>query len=174
MSDVTFVRFVDEHRAHVRWLLAQDALAAASALEQKALLNAAASAMEMALIGYFAERTQVRFQAQLWQDLLAVGLHYRRLLTQAPCAEYLIAFWLNQEAELDSDLAVVQAAIGQAKTPAPVSYRTGLLSATSLLADSTMIATSAAPERVTLASLQQAWTLLDSQIDAERAQAHEC
>lgn len=144
MADLTYVRFVDEQRAKVRCLfsfLNQESTQnkAHNKIVEKALVDSVAQAMELALVGFFAEKTQQNYQSVLWRDLLTIGLDYRRLLKRTNTESFVIHYWQEQEALVDSALNIVKQVVHSAvmpKTPskqAQKDYQSSLLRDTSLV-----------------------------------------
>ena len=173
MPDTTYSRFVDAQRMQVRWFLAESKTHTSS-LAQAALLSSAALAAELAMVGYFAELTQKRYQMTIWRELLAIGANFHNLQAKVMAPPYMFASWREMESDADSALSLVQRAIVQAKTPSDMQYRSSLLSETSLVPQTAVIASSAALPPVVLQEFAAAWLVIDEQINRERAEALEC
>ena len=178
MSDTLLVRFVDDQCAQVNWLLACE-IDDASALAQRSILHAACALAELALIGYFAEQTQKRYNADVWQNFLAVGASFEALALAAKQPSTVLAQWRQLERDMDSSFALVLRAITQCKVPNPLSYKSSLLSTTSLsdeaiAAPAALIASSNQSPKITLASLKAAWADVTAQIQHDRQIALEC
>ena len=176
MTDTLLVRYVDDQCAQVNWLLACEDN---SALAQRSILNAACAVAERALVGYFAERTQKRYNAEVWRGFLTVGASFEALALHAQQSASVLVHWRHMEREDDSSFARVLQAIAQSKVPSPPSYKSSLLSATTLSEEALatpalVIASSNTPSIVTLASFKVDWLAVASQIQQDRQIALEC
>ena len=179
VADKAYIRFVNDQRVHVRSLLAE-LEKSTTAASKKTFFCAAARAAELALVGYFAELTQKRFQMPFWQKLLQSDRSFAGLQKHTHCDIAPIAFWLDWEAASDSPLYNLRSTIEQLNSPSQESYQQGLLAQTSLI-DSTsrsnLIASSAMKAEVKSLcdkKFAQAWALVESQMLFEREQALEC
>lgn len=183
MADKAYIRFVDDQRVQVRSLLAAWTQAI-TAVQKRAFFCAAVRAAEQALIGYFAELTEKRFQSVIWQQLKQGQGSFVRLQNKAACEiTPIVAFWLEWESRDSSSLGAILAAIKQVNSPLEEVYRTGLLAQTTLeealAVDDNLIATSAVakppePVKVSGESFLKAWQAVEAQILNDREQALEC
>lgn len=179
VADKAYIRFVNDQRVHVRSLLAE-LEKSTTAASKKTFFCAAARAAELALVGYFAELTQKRFQMPFWQKLLQGDRTFAGLHKHTHCDIALIAFWLDWETALESPLYNVRLAIEQLNSPTQESYQQGLLAQTSLVdsaSRSNLIASSAITTEVKSLcdkEFAKAWVLIESQMLFEREQALEC
>lgn len=179
MADVALIRFVDDQRAQVRWLLSQLAnVESLSALSQRTFLTATVRAMHNALTGYFAECTQKRYQPHAWLSLLGAAGSFAAMRKVAPCEAHLVASWLAQEADATSPLAAVLAVLASVGVPESSQYRSSLLVDTSLSAMApkaeSLIASSSGGEVFVGPELSCSWAELDALMLYERSQALEC
>ena len=180
MADVALVRFVDDQRAQVRWLLSQlSESESPNALSQRVLYAATVRAVHHALTGYFAECAQKRYQPNVWFSLLACAGSFAAMRKVVPCEAHVIASWLNQETDSGSSLAGMLATIAALSAPESPQYRSSLLAATSLSeresqADAVIASSANTAQALTAREIAQAWQALESLILAERSQALEC
>lgn len=170
------VRFVDDQCAQVNWLLTGED---ASSLAQRSILHAACAVAELALIGYFAEQTQKRYNADVWRGFLAVGASFEALALDAKQPDTALAHWRQLERDDNSSFAHLLRAITQCKVPNPLSYKSSLLSVTSLSDEAiatpaAVIASSNQWPKVTLISFKAAWADVTTQIQHDRQIALEC
>ena len=179
MTDVALVRFVDDQRGQVRWLLSQLVnFESQSALSQRVFLTAAVRAMHNALTGYFAECTQKRYQPHTWFSLLGAAGSFTAMREAAPCEAHLVASWLAQEADAASPLSAVLAVLASVGVPESSQYRSPLLADTSLseltAKPDSLIASSSGGEVFVGPELSCSWAELDALMLYERSQALEC
>lgn len=175
MADSVYTRFVDEKCAQAQWLIDRQ-VSADSQVGEASLLQALCAAAELALVGYFAEQSQKRFKADVWQTLVKTGPSFHALAEQTKAPQQVLTYWRQMELDEDSSFALVLRAITQSKMPTTGSYRSSLLTETSLQEGgfSSVIASSAAMPAVTLPQFVQAWSVVEAQIQFDRDVSVEC
>lgn len=176
MADAALVRMVDDQYAQIRQL-ASLALSVSDANSRRALFCAAVRALHVCITAYFAELTQPRFDKLLWPKLLACHGSFQSMARLAKVGAQNVNEWLEAELDDQSEYARALAAISAINMPIAASYRSGLLSTTTLndLASDALIATSArAPLLDTFDELMPMAQGLMSMIERQRGQNLEC
>ena len=176
MADRAIVRLVDDQRSQIRWLANQAATLNGDAQGTHALVCASARALHVCLTAYFAELTQPRFDRALWPKLLACQASFVAMACLANSPSQMLTEWLDAELSHDASLPIAIKLIAIGNEPAASGYRSGLLSSTSLEADSgNLIASSAAaPLKLTFDVLMPVVAELEAAIERQRAQNLEC
>jgi hypothetical protein len=202
VSDILIERYVDEQRAHTWWLLKQMRPdESPRMLPQKSLYCAAVRASHCALTGYFAELTQKRFQASLWNQLHACLGSFMAMQKVTASGRSNIERWLQLEMQRESTYVKLLGAIAEVFYPNAQDYRSLLLTNASkpgeaaahthsdnkIASDNSnspagsnpepainMIATTARAHALSGAEFESYWAAVDALILADRSLSLEC